>query len=51
MSTPARRRPTVKDVAEQAGVAPMTVSYSFNHPGRVAVGTRIRVVEAAARLG
>jgi DNA-binding LacI/PurR family transcriptional regulator len=51
VSTPARRRPTVKDVAEQAGVAPMTVSYSFNHPARVAEATRARVLEVAARLG
>ncbi|MEU6077443.1 LacI family DNA-binding transcriptional regulator [Micromonospora sp. NPDC047074] len=51
MPTPARRRPTVKDVAEQAGVAPMTVSYAFNHPARVAEATRTRVLEAAARLG
>ncbi|MFF0341638.1 LacI family DNA-binding transcriptional regulator [Kribbella sp. NPDC004875] len=51
MSTRARRRPTVKDVAERAGVAPMTVSYTFNHPARVAEATRNRVLEAAARLG
>ncbi|MFI1990633.1 LacI family DNA-binding transcriptional regulator [Actinoplanes sp. NPDC020271] len=51
MPTPARRRPTVKDVAEQAGVAPMTVSYTFNRPARVAEGTRARVLEVAARLG
>ena len=29
----------------------MTVSYTFNHPGRVAEATRTRVLEAAARLG
>lgn len=29
----------------------MTVSYSFNHPARVAEATRARVLEAAARLG
>lgn len=29
----------------------MTVSYSFNHPARVAEDTRARVLEAAARLG
>ncbi|SNY52635.1 LacI family DNA-binding transcriptional regulator [Paractinoplanes atraurantiacus] len=51
MPTPAPRRPTVKDVAKQAGVAPMTVSYSFNHPARVAEATRARVLEAAAQLG
>ncbi len=29
----------------------MTVSYTFNHPARVAESTRTRVLEAAARLG
>ena len=29
----------------------MTVSYTFNHPARVAEATRTRVLEAAARLG
>ncbi|PWJ54433.1 transcriptional regulator, LacI family [Quadrisphaera granulorum] len=29
----------------------MTVSYSFNHPARVAEATRTRVLETAARLG
>ena len=51
MSTPARRRPTIKDVAAASGVAPMTVSYTFNRPARVAEATRARVLEAAARLG
>lgn len=51
MATSARRRPTVKDVAKHAGVAPMTVSYAFNHPARVAEATRTRVLAAAAELG
>ncbi len=51
MSTSSPRRPTIKDVAAEAGVAPMTVSYSFNHPSRVAEATRARVLDAAARLG
>ncbi|MFV2116178.1 LacI family DNA-binding transcriptional regulator [Micromonospora sp. LOL_025] len=41
----------MKDVAAEAGVAAMTVSYTFNHPSRVAEATRTRVLEAAARLG
>ncbi|WP_328296180.1 LacI family DNA-binding transcriptional regulator [Kineococcus sp. NBC_00420] len=45
------RRPTVKDVAAEAGVAVMTVSYTFNHPTRVAEATRAKVLEAARRLG
>lgn len=51
VNAPVRRRPTVKDVAAQAGVAPMTVSYTFNHPARVAEATRARVLAAAAELG
>ncbi|MFI2364065.1 LacI family DNA-binding transcriptional regulator [Promicromonospora sp. NPDC019610] len=51
MNASARRRPTVKDVAERAGVAPMTVSYTFNHPARVAEATRARVLATAAELG
>ncbi|MGZ2442166.1 LacI family DNA-binding transcriptional regulator [Sinorhizobium medicae] len=45
------RRPTMKDVAAAADVAVMTVSYAFNQPDRVAEGTRLRVLEAARRLG
>ena len=45
------KRPTVKDVAAEAGVAVMTVSYTFNRPDRVAEATRARVLQAAARLG
>ena len=51
MSSRAWRRPTVKDVAELAGVAPMTVSYAFNRPARVAEATQARVFAAAAKLG
>lgn len=50
MSTP-RKRPTVKDVAAEAGVGVMTVSYTFNRPERVAAETRSRVLAAAERLG
>ncbi|MCB7136376.1 LacI family DNA-binding transcriptional regulator [Cellulosimicrobium marinum] len=50
MST-ARKRPTVKDVAAEAGVSVMTVSYAFNRPDRVAAPTRERVLDAARRLG
>ena len=39
------------DVAREAGVSVMTVSYTFSRPGRVAEATRQRVLEAAARLG
>ncbi|MCK9794602.1 LacI family DNA-binding transcriptional regulator [Isoptericola sp. 4D.3] len=46
-----RRRPTVKDVAAEAGVGAMTVSYTFNRPERVAETTRAKVLAAAERLG
>ena len=39
------------DVAAEAGVSVMTVSYSFSQPARVAERTRRRVLEAASRLG
>lgn len=46
-----RKRPTVKDVAAEAGVGVMTVSYTFNKPERVAEATRERVRAAAELLG
>src|SRR4051794_30461599 len=39
------------DVAREAGVSAMTVSYTFSRPERVAEDTRRRVLEAADRLG
>jgi DNA-binding LacI/PurR family transcriptional regulator len=42
---------TMPDVAREAGVSAMTVSYTFNRPERVAEATRQRVLEAAERLG
>jgi DNA-binding LacI/PurR family transcriptional regulator len=44
-------RPTMATVAEAAGVSPMTVSYTFNQPARVARATRQLVLETAHRLG
>ncbi len=41
----------MRDVAEHAGVAVMTVSYTFRRPERVAAPTRARVLEAAEHLG
>ncbi|MFC7328908.1 LacI family DNA-binding transcriptional regulator [Marinactinospora rubrisoli] len=46
-----RRRATLKDVANRAGVSPMTASYTFSRPDRVAPATRELVREAAADLG
>lgn len=42
---------TMRDVARAAGVAPMTVSYTYTRPDRVAADTRERVLATAARLG
>ncbi|MCO1654586.1 LacI family DNA-binding transcriptional regulator [Pseudonocardia sp. S2-4] len=42
---------TMPDVAREAGVSAMTVSYTFGRPERVAEATRRRVLEAAERLG
>ncbi|RUR01203.1 LacI family DNA-binding transcriptional regulator [Labedella endophytica] len=46
-----RSRVTMRDVAVEAGVAPMTVSYTYTRPERVAAATRATVLEAAERLG
>lgn len=42
---------TMVQVARAAGVSPMTVSYTFNKPSRVAHSTRERVLETARQLG
>lgn len=44
-------RPTLQDVAREAGVSRGTVSNVFVHPERVRPQVRTRVEEAAARLG
>ncbi len=44
-------RVTIAQVARDAQVSPMTVSYAYNQPERVAAATRLRVLESAARLG
>jgi DNA-binding LacI/PurR family transcriptional regulator len=41
----------MRQVATEAGVAVMTVSYTYTRPERVAAATRTRVLEAAERLG
>jgi LacI family repressor for deo operon, udp, cdd, tsx, nupC, and nupG len=43
--------PLMRDVARAAGVATSTVSRALANPGRVNEETRVRIVEAAARLG
>ncbi|NIK57332.1 LacI family DNA-binding transcriptional regulator [Kribbella shirazensis] len=45
------RRPSVKDVAREAGVSFQTVSRVLNGGSRVAESTRARVLQVAAELG
>ena len=45
------RRPTIYDVAREAGVAASTVSRAYSRPGRVNSETAQRVFRAAERLG
>lgn len=47
----AARKPTIRDVAERAGVSPTTVSHALSGTGRVEAGTRQRVRRAATELG
>jgi DNA-binding LacI/PurR family transcriptional regulator len=51
MAGPARRRPTMAEVARTAGVSPMTVSYAYSRPERLSAETLAKVRDAAARLG
>jgi len=44
-------QPTLKQVAEAAGVSPITVSRALNAPERVNETTRARVIEVVERLG
>ncbi|MGD0065835.1 MAG: LacI family DNA-binding transcriptional regulator [Streptosporangiaceae bacterium] len=43
-------RPTLREVADAAGVSQMTASYVYSQPGRVAPATAAKVRAAAARL-
>jgi len=43
--------PTIREVAKEAGVSIATVSYVLNDSRRVAEDTRLRVLDAAQRLG
>jgi DNA-binding LacI/PurR family transcriptional regulator len=44
-------RPTMRQVAEAAGVSPMTVSYTYSRPDRVSAEAAARVRAAAWELG
>src|SRR5689334_11957404 len=45
------RRPTIYDVAREAGVAASTVSGAYSRPGRVHAETAQKIFQAAERLG
>lgn len=45
------RQPTLRDVAEAAGVAVSTASRALSRPGRISPRTEARVRDAAERLG
>ena len=51
MERGARRRVTLAQVAERAGVSVMTASYTYSRPDRVSPPTRARVQAAALELG
>ncbi|MEU4746911.1 LacI family DNA-binding transcriptional regulator, partial [Actinosynnema sp. NPDC023658] len=51
MSSAGSPRVTMAEVARRCGVSPMTVSYCYNQPDRVAPDTLRRVLETAAELG
>ncbi|MGW4116108.1 LacI family DNA-binding transcriptional regulator [Actinosynnema sp. NPDC004786] len=51
MSSAGAPRVTMAEVARRSGVSPMTVSYCYNQPDRVAPDTLRRVREVAAALG
>ena len=44
-------KPTLIDVAKEAGVSPMTVSRALHKPEKVSASTRTKVLEASDRLG
>jgi DNA-binding LacI/PurR family transcriptional regulator len=51
MSSKARARPTIYDVAREAGVSTATVSRALNDTGQIAPATRLAIEEAVERLG
>ena len=51
MNKPPRRPMTLRDVSEASGVSEMTVSRVLRNKGDVSAATRVKVQEAAKRLG
>ena len=48
---PAQPRVTLKRIAEELGVSPMTVSNAFNRPDQLSPALRERILEIARQLG
>ena len=46
-----KRRVTLKRVAEEVGVSPMTVSNAFNRPDQLSPALRERILATARELG
>ncbi len=46
-----RKRPTLKDVADLAGVSPITVSRAIRGSAPVRAETKLRIDQAIAELG
>ena len=51
MASKARARPTIYDVAREAGVSTATVSRALNDTGQIAPATRLAIEAAVQRLG
>ena len=51
MTSPLKKRPTIKDVAEQAGLSLSTVSLAINDSGYVREETKAKVLKAVEELG
>ncbi len=51
MTEPKDNRPTIRDVAQEAGVSYQTVSRVLNDQPRVSPSTRVRVLDAMKKLG
>jgi alanine racemase len=45
-----KKRVTIRDVAEEAGVSPTAVSFAFNSPEQLSRATHERILKVAARL-
>lgn len=46
-----QKKPTIYDVAKEAGVSPSSVSRVINHPSTVSEGLRTKIKDAMERLG